>query len=439
MCKLFRGMLTINSTTSLSCPSLPFPQEQASQRQAQLQQRIAEAELAARRDKEEARMSRVPSLHRHTQATVHFNEPDHLSPARSSQDLLRSPSMLLVSGPEPTHADMQDAVQPQSIVHSSKQSLKPRDATQSDSSKAGHVQKKGGRQQQSEVRGRRRGTPSRIPVKQQTATRTISRQTQRRGPRAEQPPQPVPCDAPLHRVESPPVPALAKKLGQGKNCSSNTTTICPPLVRAKSPPVPALAKKLYPDSQTLRSHSPPVPALAKKLDPDSQTHRSHSPPVPALAKKLHPDSQTHRSHSPPVPALAGRLQQPYSQTHRSHSPPVPTLAEKLQTVRTSSQLHLSPPTQPALPQVVEEAHSMPIDRPPSCTLTTTPLLPSLPSHTLASTTQNVVTIPPAPSSLPSQGSLPLAPMTTNRQQTILQQLETLRQVLDNCHNHRAHI
>jgi len=406
-------------------------------------------------------MSRVPSLHRHTQATVHFNEPDHLSPARSSQDLLRSPSMLLVNGPEPTHADMQDTVQPQSIVHNSKQSLKPRDGTQSDSSKAGHVQKKGGRQQQSEVRGRRRGTPSRIPVKQQTATRTISRQTQRRGPRAEQLPQPVPCDAPLCRVESPPVPALAKKLGQGKNCFSDTTTICPSLVRALSPPVPALAKKLHPDSQTLRSHSPPVPALAKKLYPDSQTFRSHSPPVPALAKKLHPDSQTHRSHSPPVPALAGRVQQPYSQTHRSHSPPVPalagrlqqpysqthrshspsvpTLAEKLQTVRTSSQLHLSPPTHPALPQVVEEAHSMPIDRPPSCTLTTTPLLPSLPSHTLASTTQNVVTIPPAPSSLPLQGSLPLAPMTTNRQQTILQQLETLRQVLDNCHNHRAHI
>lgn len=311
-------------------------------------------------------MSRVPSLHRHTQATVHFHEPDHLSPARSSQDLLRSPSMLLVSGPEPTHADMQDTIQPQSIVHSSKQSMKPRDATQSDSSKAGNGQKKGSRQQQSEVKGRRRGTPSRIPVKQQTATRTMSKQTQpaRRDPRAEQLPQPVLCDAPLCRMKSPPVPALAKKLGQGKNCSSNTTTIFPSLVRAKSPPVPALAKKLHPDLQTLRSHSPPVPTLAKKL----------------------------------------------------------------QTVRTSSQLHLSPPTQPALPQVVEEAYSMPIDRPPSCTLTTTPLLPSLPSHTLASTTQNVVTIPPAPSSLPSQGSLPLAPMTTNRQQTILQQLETLRQV-----------
>lgn len=365
-------------------------------------------------------MSRVPSLHRHTQATVHFNEPDHLSPARSSQDLLRSPSMLLVNGTEPTPAVMQDTVQPQSIVHNSKQSLnlRPRDVAQSDSSKAGNVQKKGGRQQQSEVRGRRRGTPSRIPVKQQTATRTMSRQTQRRGPRAEQPPQPVLCDAPLCRVESPPVPALAKKLGQGKNCFSNTTTICPSLVRALSPPVPALAKKLHPDSQTLRSHSPPVPALAGRVQ--------------------QPYSQTHRSHSPPVPALAGRLQQPYSQTHWSHSPPVPTLAEKLQTVRTSSQLHLSPPTQPALPQVVEEAHSMPIDRPPSCTLTTTPLLPSLPSHTLASTTQNVVTIPPASSSLPFQGSLPLAPMTTNRQQTILQQLETLRQVLDNCHNYRPH-
>ena len=355
-------------------------------------------------------MSRVPSLHRHTQATVHFHEPDHLSPARSSQDLLRSPSMLLVSSPEPTHADMQDTVQPQSIVHNSKQSLKPRDGTQSDSSKTGNVQKKGGRQQQSEVRGRRRGTPSRIPVKQQTATRTMSKHTQpaRREPRVEQLPQPVLCDAPLCRVKSPPVPALAKKLGQGKNCSSNTTTICPSLVRAKSPP---------------------VPALAKKLQPDLQTHRSHSPPVPALASRLQwPDSQTLQSHSPPVPALAGRLQQPDSQTLQSHSPPVPTLAKKLQTVRTSSQLHLSPPTQPALPQVVEEAYSMPIDRPPSCTLTTTPLLPSPPSHTLASTTQNVVTISPAPSSLPSQGSLPLAPMTTNRQQTILQQLETLRQV-----------
>ena len=434
MCKLFRGMLTL-LLLSPAPHLLPLtshtPQEQASQRQAQMQQKIAEAELAARRDKEEVRMSRVPSLHRHTQATVHFHEPDHLSPARSSQDLLRSPSMLLVSGPEPTHADMQDTIQPQSIVHNSKQSLKPRDGTQSVSSKAGNVQKKGGRQQQSEVRGRRRGTPSRIPVKQQTATRTVSKQTQpaRRDPRAEQLPQPVLCDAPLCRVKSPPVPALAKKLGQVKNCSSNTTTICPSLVRAKSPPVPALAKKLHPDSQTLRSHSPPVPALAKKLQPDSQTLRSHSPPVPALASRLQrPDSQTLRSHSPPVPALAGRLQQPDSQTLRSHSPPVPTLAKKLQTVRTSSQLHLSPPTQPALPQVVEEAYSMPIDRPPSCTLTTTPLLPSLPSHTPASTTQNVVTIPPVPSSLPSQGSLPLAPMTTNRQQTILQQLETLRQV-----------
>ena len=149
-------------------------------------------------------MSRVPSLHRHMRATVHFNEPDHLSPAKSSQDLLCSPSMLLVSGPEPTHADMQDTVQPQSIVHSSKQSLKlrPTDAAQSASSKAGNVQKKGGRQQQSEVRGRRMGTPSRIPVKQQTATRNMSRQTQpaRRDPRAEQLPQPVPCDAQLCRV-----------------------------------------------------------------------------------------------------------------------------------------------------------------------------------------------------------------------------------------------
>ena len=508
-------------------------------------------------------MSRVPSLHRHTQATVHFSEPDHvtLSPVRS-QDILRSPSMLLVSGPEPSHTDMQDTVQAQSNVHNSNQSLKPR-PTQSD--KAGGLQKKSSTQQQSEVRGRRRkGTPSRIPVKQHTATRTTSQQTQPAGTkrklRAEQLPCSVPRDTPQPdtppcRMKSPPVPALAKKLGQGKDCSSNTTTISPSLVRAKSPPVPALSSRLLqPDSQTHRSHSPPVPALASRLQPGSQTHRSHSPPVPALASRLQPDSQTHRSHSPPVPALTSRLQpdsqthwshsppvpglssrllqpdsqthwshsppvpalasrlqpdsqthwshsppvpglssrqlqpdsqthrshsppvpalgsrllqpgsqthrshsppvpalasrllqpdsqthwshsppvpalasrlQPDSQTHQSHSPPVPALAKNLQTVRTSSQLYLSPPTQLTLPQLVEEAHSMPINRPPSCTLTTTPLLPSLPSHTLASTAHNVVTIPPHPSPLPLQGSL----MTTNRQQTILQQLEMLRQVL----------
>ena len=426
-------------------------------------------------------MSRVPSLHRHTQATVHFSEPDHqtLSPARS-QDILRSPSMLLVSGPEP------DTVQTQSNVRNSNQSLRLR-PTQSDN-KAGGAQKNSGTQQQSEARGRRKGTPSRIPVKQQTATKTTSKQTQPAGTkrklRAEQLPRSVPHepDAPLCRVKSPPVPALAKKLGQDKDYSSNTTV--PSLVRAKSPPVPALASRLQPDLQTHWSHSPPVPALAKELQPDLQTHRSHSPPVPALASrlqadsqihrshspvpalasKLQPDSQTHWSHSPPVPALASRLQpdlqthrshsppvpalasrlQPDSQTHRSHSPPVPALAKELQTVRTSSQLQLSPPTQLALPQLVEEAHSMPINRPPSCTLTTTPLLPSLPSHTLASTTQNVVTIPPHLSPLPSQGSLP--PVTTNRQQTILQQLEMLRQVPRDCvggeshakHHHRIH-
>ena len=439
-------------------------------------------------------MSRVPSLHRHTQATVHFSEPDHLtlSPARS-QDVLRSPSMLLVSGPEP---DVQDTVQAQSTVRNSNQSLRVR-PTLSDTNKAGGGQMNSGTQQQSEVRGKRKGTPSRIPVKQQTATRITSKQTQpactKRKLRVEQLPHSVPRDTPQSdvspcRVKSPPVPALAKKLSQGKDCFSNTTTIVPSLVRAKSPPVPALASRLQQDSQTHRSHSPPVPALTSRLQQDSQTHRSHSPPVPALTSRLQPDLQTHRSHSPPVPALASRLQpdlqthrshsppvpalasrlqpdsqthrsrsppvpalasrlQPDSQTHRSRSPPVPALASRLQpdsqthrscspsvpalaskleTVRTSSQLHLSPPTQPALPQLVEEAHSMPINRPPSCTLTTTPL-PSLPSNTLASTTQNVVTIPPHLSPLPSQGSLP--PMTTNRQQTILQQLEMLRQVL----------
>ena len=386
------------------------PQEQALQRQAQLQQRITEAEQAARRDKEEARMSRVPSLHRYTQATVHFSEPDHLtlSPARS-QDVLRSPSMLLVSGPEP---DTQDTVQAQSTVRNSNQTLRVR-PTQSDTNKAGGGQMKSGTQQQSEVRGKRKGTPSRIPVKQQTATRITSKQTQPAGTkrklRTEQLPRSVPRDTPQSdvspcRVKSPPVPALAKKLRQDKDCFSNTTTIVPSLVRAKSPPVPALASRLQLDSQTHRSHSPPVPALASRLQPDSQTHRSHSPPVPALTSRLQPDLQTHRSHSPPVPALA----------------------KNLQTVRTSSQLCLSPPTQPALPQLVEEAHSMPINRPPSCTLTTTPL-PSLPSNTLASTTQNVVTIPLHLSPLPSQGNLP--PLTTNRQQTILQQLEMLRQVL----------
>ena len=460
-------------------------------------------------------MSRVPSLHRYTQATVHFSEPDHLtlSPARS-QDVLRSPSMLLVSGPEP---DTQDTAQTQSTVRNSNHSLRVR-PTQSDANKTGGGQMKSGTQQQSEARGRRKGTPSRIPVKQQTATRITSKQTQpartKRKLRAEQLPRSVPHDTPQSdvspcRAKSPPVPALAKKLRQDKDCSSDTTTIVPSLVCAKSPPVPALASRLQPDSQTHRSHSPPVPALTSRLQPDSQTHRSHSPPVPALASRLQPHSQTHRSHSPPVPALASRLQpdsqthrshsppvpalasrlqphsqthrshsppvpalasrlQPHSQTHRSHSPPVPALASRLQpdsqthrshsppvpaltsrlqpdlqthrshsppvpalaknlqTVRTSSQLCLSPPTQPALPQLVEEAHSMPINRPPSCTLTTTPL-PSLPSNTLASTTQNVVTIPPHLSPLPSQGSLP--PMTTNRQQTILQQLEMLRQVL----------
>lgn len=396
-------------------------QEEAAQQQALLTQRIAEAEQSAKRAKVEARLTKVtPRCQRlPPPTTVHFTESE--LPHQSSTLLLshashlRSPSMLQMNNP---HSGQQDCLGPREDLRYGKQTSNtvmpsggPTSVPDLSKTRCG-VQNsvKGG------VKLSVHGTPSRIPVRQKAVRshRDSSRPAQPAGtnrrPRTEQSPQLL-LNNTLHRVQSPPVPALAKKLHQHQ---SRTVTSDSSLTRLPSPPVPALANKL--------SHH-----HHDTVTPGCSPVRAKSPPVPALARRLEQS------------AVSTDVKQPGcdSQKYHNPSPPVPAVAKQLQKVRTSSQLRLpqtdhqstSHISQPTHTTVLEEAHSMPINRPPSCTLTTTPLLPPLPTNTLTQTTQRA-TLHPSP--FPSQDTLPLQgtpPIATRRQHTILQQLEILRQVL----------
>ena len=400
---------TLHTLTHCTRSHTAHTQEEARQQQALLTQRIAEAEQSAKRAKVETRLTKVNPRHRRSPPpnTVHFTErePHHHGSTvlRSRASQLHSPSMLQVNDP---HSGQPYSQEPRKDLQNSKQTLStarhrggPNRVPDSSKVRSGVPSNlrqgsvKGG------VKMPARETPSRIPVRQTTvrSQRDATRAAQPAGtnmkPRTEPTPQLVLSNT-LRTVQSPPVPALTKKLNRRHY---STVTPDPSPTRLPSPPVPALAKKLghhhhdmvTPGPSPMRAKSPPVlehGAVSTDVGCDSQTYRSHSPPVPALAKQL-------------------------------------------RTLRTSSQLRLthhqtpSHNSQPTHTTRLEEAHSMPINRPPSCTLTTTPLLPPLPTNTLTQTAQTAAV---HPSNLSSQGTLPMA---TRRQHTILQQLEVLRQVL----------
>lgn len=119
------------------------------------------------------------------------------------------------------------------------------------------------------------------------------------------------------RGSSPPVPALAKKLGQQSvHAYTPQVRLLPPLARSEEAATPAAVVMARQSSVV----SPPVPALARKLKfaltPDKTT-------VAALPKfSQHASSHDTRMsqevepgrHSPPVPALGNRKEA----THHTH-------------------------------------------------------------------------------------------------------------------------
>ena len=177
--------------------------------------------------------------------------------------------------------------------------------------------------------------------------------------------------------------------------------------------------------------SPPLPTHAKR-------HPSTSPPVPALAKKrmmVSSEEAMTGSVSPPIPTVARRLQERGGVSprdsgdvlpRRSLSPPVPALAKKLQLAGTSVEERL-PTGMPSL----DEAHSLPINRPPSCAPITTPLeghtVTPPPIHQVNTLTPAHLHLPPLATEAPSSSHLPVNGYV-NRQHRILEELAMLRQV-----------
>ena len=185
----------------------------------------------------------------------------------------------------------------------------------------------------------------------------------------------------------------------------------PVFIRGASPPVPALAKRLD-------RHQPRDDPLISVHDPPP----SHSPPVPALAKKLahnmsHDDYVTYKKMGVSVrdSPLRNTVIPP-------KSPPVPALAKSL-LAHDTSKSSTNVPSHSVNDDVISNDHThssdvqFPINRPPSCSLVVVPI-PSLHSTPITKETSD------------KRNCFQLAP-STSRQNLILQELATLREVYFN--------
>ena len=210
-----------------------------------------------------------------------------------------------------------------------------------------------------------------------------------------------------------------------------------------------IATKLEPSRSRIRSISPPVLSQRREL----------SPPVPALAKRLsqaynttahHPNAMPHQSTSPfvAIPNRGGiptyQIASPipggthihssgefHGEPYRSTSPPVPALAKK---IRRKPQLDTKPTELVSNPS--DEAHSLPINRPPSCGLIITPMetlmQPSLPPIDIAGVRETLMqpSLPPIDIAGVRDISMtsPVPAGIANRQHIIMEELAMLRQV-----------
>ena len=364
-------------------------QIEARQRQAQLQERILEAEESARLAKLEAKgLSATPTRH----TAVRFNDDTVMQSSGGrfisdgvfsslSKSELQSPSMLQSSTDVGYTGDI-NAPSTQRGQGNGKMVI----AVASERRQCG----------ENEVTKNKRN--SRIPVVQQSQRTNKSKMVAssrvqqmsktetnvRNGKVANQRTRETNNGVPgrsvkaviaerrqtIERCVSPPVPVVAKRLKEQTNSTVHRRTAIS--LHANNNPPPR------DDSGTvIQSHSPPVPAVVKKLRngelkveghmtviPHLSDDRALSPPVPAVAKQLRGErcGQTHttmstetvvqsseRSLSPPVPTVAKRLKnQANIQDHatstqdiqntenlhvhvatRASSPPVPALAKKL--------------------------------------------------------------------------------------------------------------
>ncbi len=148
-------------------------------------------------------------------------------------------------------------------------------------------------------------------------------------------------------------------------------------IRPPSPPVPALARKLGIAATTSKHEAT---AAQRDLEPSPPPARKvcSSPPVPALAKKLAlTQTETRERESAAVtaeavPADYTDIEETPSR-YRSSSPPVPTLARRLHAQSTNDR---SSPAEEPSPPISHGSDCLPINRRPSCSPIPTPLPPT---------------------------------------------------------------
>ena len=251
-----------------------------------------------------------------------------------------------------------------------------------------------------------------------------------------------PIPALARRQASPPVPALARRQASPPVPALARRQASPPVPalarRQASPPVPALARRqASPPVPALarRQASPPVPALARRqASPPvpALARRQASPPVPALAR---------RQASPPVPALARRQASPPvpALARRQASPPVPALARRQKPVQENS----VPASNGVLRSLVQHtlpelpvSHSTSIVRPPSCEPIPAPL------HEGSSAQQHSevhfpVIANAVEADVGEQQQHLMWPPRVGRQRRILQELAILREVSGHIHCYNA--